>query len=206
MKNTITIALLLIIISCKAQTPVLQVSQVFDISQDTGTENPNGAYYKDTQNLLAPFVGTYQYINGNTSLTIVLQKKTMSLINGRYYEDLIVGEYQYTENGVEKLNTLNNLNTVYTNGWKYNINGNFIITGQSLGCDDCGLTENRLNISLADDTINRVADLDIRRITANGQPAIKINLWWTSSGISQEGDPAPTTPNIPNGEYVLLKQ
>ena len=68
-------ALLLFSISCKAQSPVL------DISQDMGTENLTGAYYKDTYNLLNPFEGTYLYTNGNTIFKIVFQKKVMGTVH-----------------------------------------------------------------------------------------------------------------------------
>ncbi|MFN4313275.1 MAG: DUF6705 family protein [Chitinophagaceae bacterium] len=46
--------------------------------------------------------------NTNTSFKIVLVKKVQQY-NGECYEDLIIGEYQYIVNGVEKVNTLSKL-------------------------------------------------------------------------------------------------
>ena len=102
MKNLfIKTALIISFISCKAQTPVFDIT---DYSNRSTSEVPN-RYIKDISNLLDPFVGTYIYNDGTKILKIVLQKKTMSL-RYNYYEDLIIGEYQYIEDGVEKSNTL----------------------------------------------------------------------------------------------------
>ncbi len=191
---------LFIFISCKAQHPVLDIS---DISLD----HIEGAYYKDTHSLLDHFVGTYVYTNGSTSFTMVLQKKTMSSMNGVYYEDLIIGEYQYIQNGIELLNTLNNLNTNYTNGWLYNIKGSFVIEGKGLGCDECADTEKRLRIGLSDRPIHRTAELDIRKIIQNGRDAIQVELWWTiGKQTRSESDPPKTTPRIPAATYIMFKQ
>ncbi len=198
-RQTIFIALL-IFISCKAQSPV------FDISQDRGIENPDGAYYKDTQNLLDPFAGTYVYTNGTTSFTIVLQKKVMSSVNGRYYEDLIIGEYRYIRNGIELLNTLNNLNENFPDGRDYNIRGSFIIEGKDLGCDECDDTEKRLRISLSDRPVDNVAKLDIRKITQNRRDAIQVELWWTAYPTRNESDPPSAPPRIPAATYIMFKQ
>ncbi len=184
--------------SCSAQTHTLDIS-------DQGWKLEDGAYYKDQNNLLDPFVGTYLYTNGNTSLKIVLQKKTMSTpANNRYYEDLIIGEYQYIKNGVQLANTLGRLNVNKTNGWKYSINGNSIMTNASL-CRDCGPNEKALKLSFVDDiTDNYALIFLIRRVVENGQPAIKINLRW-GSRTHIKGTPSLPSPNIPGGEYILKK-
>ena len=200
MKNIQTIlVLMLTFVSCKAQNPILDIS-------DRSLDHMEGAYYKDTQNLLNPFVGTYIYTNGNTSFKIVLQKKIMSSMNNVYYEDLIIGEYQYIQNGVEILNTLSNLNTNLSNGWLYNICGSLVLYGKELGCDECADDEKRIRISLTDETIHRTAKLDIRRINQIGQQSIKVELWWTGRRTRNENDPPRPAPRIPAGTYVMIKQ
>ena len=101
MKKINFIVLMLFVISCKAQIPIKSIYDDTDI---------NGAYYKDTNNDFDKFVGTWKYTNGITSLTITLQKKAQYHkfhSNGdNYYLDVMVGEYKYIENGVEKINTL----------------------------------------------------------------------------------------------------
>lgn len=84
----------------------------------------SGAYYKDINNLLDPYVGTWLYSNGADTLKIKLRKVTMTPSINNSYKDLIVGEYQYVANGVEKINTLNNFNTDYPMQYAHNISGN----------------------------------------------------------------------------------
>ena len=191
--------LFVVSLNCKAQNPILDIS-------DIGLDHIAGAYYKDTQNILDPFVGTYIYTNGNTSFKIVLQKKTMSSMNDVYYEDLIIGEYQYIENGVEILNTLSNLNTNLSNGWLYNIKGSLVLDGKELGCDECADDEKRLRLGLSDRPVQRTAELDIRRINQIGQQSIKVELWWTGRRTRNENDPPRPAPRIPAGTYVMIKQ
>ena len=201
MKNTITIiCLLFIFLNCKAQT------LVFDISKNFGTDNPTGAYYKDTQFVLNPFVGTFIYTNGTTSFKIELKKKEMSSVNGRYFEDLIIGAYKYVENGVQKVNTLGSLMLNLENGWNYPINGSLILDGKELGCDECADTEKRLRVSISDDQVSRIGNLDIRRIIHNGQQAIKVELWWDFDWRRREGDPVIQPERIPRGKYIMIKQ
>lgn len=156
MKNLFqALSIFFLTIGCKAQSPVI------NIEDDDGNSLQN-AYYKDTNNLLNPFEGTYLYTNGTTSLTIILQKKTM-VYDGYKYEDLLIGEYQYIENGVEKINTLNNLNTITTNQWEHNINGNSILSQGLPGCQDCISNEKRLRLSLFDLVADCSADIIIRK-------------------------------------------
>ncbi len=181
-----------------AQTHTLDIS-------DQGWQLEDGAYYKDQNNLLDPFVGTYLYTNGNTSLKIVLQKKTMSTpANNRYYEDLIIGEYQYIKNGVQLANTLGRLNVNKTNGWKYSMSGNNIVTNAGL-CSECDPNEKALLLGFSDDiTANYAQTFRVRRIIEDGQPAIKIFILWAFS-THKVGTPVPPSPNIPGGEYILKK-
>jgi len=201
MKKIINIVLLLAIAaSCKAQNPV------FDISENRGTENLTGAYYKDMYNLLNPFEGTYIYTNGNTSLKIVLQKKVRSTINNnRYYYDYLIGEYQYIENGIEKVNTLNKLNINYSDARDYSIGGDLIISKGNTGCFECLPNEKALSAGMVDGASENIAQLIIRRIMVNNQPAIKIWLMWEMVAI-REGAPEHIHASIPGGYYTLLKQ
>lgn len=199
MKNILKILLFsAFTFSSYAQTHTLDIS-------DKGWKLENGAYYKDQNNLLDPFVGTYLYNNGNTSLKIVLQKKTMSTpANNRYYEDLIIGEYQYIKNGVQLVNTLGRLNVNKTNGWNYSISGSNIVTNAGL-CRDCSPNEKALLLGFSDDiTDNYALIFLIRRVVENGQPAIKINLRW-GSRTHIKNTPSLPSPNIPGGEYILKK-
>lgn len=164
-------------------------------------------YYKDLENELDDFVGTWLYIsdntplNSNVSLKIILKKEEM-YYNGNYYRDLIVGEYQYIEDGVEKVNTLNNINLVE--------NINHAVWGSIIRKDcnflpasDCIEGETRLDLSLYDRLTGHPSDAIFHKRIINGQQALRANIVFNYYGLEK---PAPN-PNMPwQGEYLLIKQ
>jgi hypothetical protein len=196
-KLTYTIVVLLVALYSKAQSPVVNI-------EDDNGERPQNIYYKDINNLLDPYVGTYIYTNGTTSLKFVLQKKVQAF-DGWLYEDVIVGEYQYIENGVEKINTLNNLNINHLNSWKYNIMGNQIIEIGLPGCEECTPTEKRIKLSLRDTLSGAWARLFFAKMIVNGQQAIRLNLMWDLR-THIYGTPELTPRSFPGGEFILIKQ
>ena len=195
------LAVLLLSINCKAQTPILDIS-------DSGTGLPNGYYLRDNNNLLNSFEGTYQYTNGNTILKIVLVKKTQQY-NQEFYEDLIIGEYQYIENGIEKINTLNEINNVYIEQRFHKIDSNFLVNNnfKLFPCLDCFSNEKRLYASIFDPSTNSYADIVIRKTILNSQEVIKINIINFKKGLIIVNELA-TEPNfsLPLEEYILIKQ
>lgn len=202
MKKFITpILLFTLSISCKAQTPVFDIQDTKNIVKDI-----RGAYYKDTSNQLNAYEGTYLYTNGNSSLKIVLQKKVMSSMNGVYYEDLIIGEYQSIKDGVEKGNTLNKLTINYADQTKHNISGRFILTGTELGCKDCTPTEKRLRLGFIDGASENVGEMDVRRTTVNGKNAIRVKVSWIGPVAHKEGTPMSLPASVSGKEYILIKQ
>ncbi len=197
-KNIINIIILaLTIISCKAQSPII------NITDDNGNQIA-GAYYKDLNNLLNVYEGTYIYTNGTTSLKITLQKRTMSQ-NYNYYEDLIIGEYQYIKDGVEIINTLPKLSQMMANKRLHGITGNFILTGTEMGCFDCSPTEKRLITGIVDYETDNWGQLSIRTTTINNQPAIKVNLYWRYRE-HVVGTPELLNASFPGGEYIMINQ
>lgn len=199
MKKTAIAILATISFSCKAQQ-----NPTLDINQLAGTESITGTYYKDTQHLLNPFEGIYIFNNEGKMLKIVLQKKEMSSVNGRYFEDRLIGEYQYIVNGVEKVNTLNKLEINYSDKRNHSIDSNMIITSGDIGCDECAPNENALMGGLVDGASNNSAQLTIRKIIVNGQEAIKIFIMWRIK--ERSANPVGVHASIPGGEYTLLKQ
>ena len=197
--------LILIIVLLTGYFSIAQ-SQVIDILDDDGSAITD-TYYKDANNLLNPFEGTYIYTNGTTSFKIVLVKKVQQF-NGRYYEDLIIGEYQYIENGIVKLNTLNELNIVYNNQRVHNINGNTLINNNNRAwqCPSCNIGEKRLRTTIRDASTNRFAKLFMRRTTEGGQEVMKINITNISRTFHVEGQPTPPDFALPIGEFTLIKQ
>ena len=201
MKNILLIfTIILSILSCKAQSPIIDIA-------DKQTELVDGAYIKDIYNELDKFVGTWVYTNGNTSLTVIFQKKTQ-VYNGSWYEDLLVGEYQFIENGVEKINTLSNLNTL-SDPYEHNLTGCLILLKyQFPGCPECDPSEKRVKIDFTDPStnmahLNGIMYMGLRYI--NDIPEkMQINFGKKGTNIVEDG--APLEPNVPFGTYLLVKQ
>lgn len=192
------IIFLILVTACKAQGPV------YDISEPKKGK-PQGAYYKDINGELDGYDGTYLYANSNTSFKLLLKKKVKSY--GYYYEDLVVGEFQYILEGVEIGNTLANMAINYTDeAVNHIITGNTIIIGTELGCPDCSPTEKRLRLGFVDNKSPNIADIDVRKTTVNGVAAIKVKIWWDGFITRKEGDPAPGPASIRIGEYLMIKQ
>ncbi len=185
---------LLSTISCKAQLEVLDLSQKGEIPSLTA--NLSNKYYKDLNNLLNPYEGTYVYSEGETYLKFVLQKKEMCFV-GDHYEDMIVGEYQYIKNGIEIVNTLYKLNQNIDDKRNHGIDGNQL-------CEECSPTDKHLHVGLVEDGNGR-ASMSIRKITVNGQEAIKVFFYWHYK-TNVVGTPESPSPSLPGGVYIMLKQ
>lgn len=112
-----------------------------------------GAYYKDTANELNKFEGTWLYTNGTTSFKLVLQKRTMQLIKN-YYKDVLVGGYQYIENGVEKVNWLSDVNATHAVISHHKVTGNYFVPNRRgvypAFCNTCPDDEKILSVSIGE--------------------------------------------------------
>lgn len=195
MKNIFSIVFFVAsIFHCSAQT--------LDISEDMGTDTPDGAYYQDKHNYLNPFEGTYLYSDGHISIKFILQKKVRARVaNGRYYEDLIIGGFQTVRDGVETANTLDMLETSLDNAWKYSIKGNMLMTGPGRGCDDCAATENRVRLGLVHSPSKNFAELLVRGVSVNGKKGISVIVTWLNRPRSGEEERAVP---IAGGEYLMV--
>lgn len=178
-------------------------SVIIDLN-DSQLGQPEHYYSKDLNNLLDQFEGTYLYSSSSMTLKVILKKKIMQY-NGSYYEDLIIGEYQYIENGVEKINTLSNLDIVYNNQFaKHSITGTstFGNNTRSWKCPQCQPNEQRLFGKITDNN-ERSADFFVRKILVNGQHAILIKI----SGVRPSFETMTPPPfSLPLGEMTLIKQ
>lgn len=180
---------------------------LLSLENDLGWDGVAGAYYKDLNNVLDEYEGTWLYTDGTTSFKIVLVKKTM-FFEGSYYEDLMIGEYQYIENGVQKINTLANLNSEL--GYDHNIRGNGVLSNCFfMPEDDCIEGEKRLRLGLIDPNPGKShwATMILKKRVINGQEAIKAYLVFNyARGNSSDPDPIPS-PTMPwQQEYVMFKQ
>ncbi|MCX8534697.1 DUF6705 family protein [Chryseobacterium luquanense] len=192
-------------------TPLFKSQSVIIDIEESGFGKPSGYYQKDLNNLLDPFQGTYIFSNGNTSFKIVL-KKMIKQYFASHYEDMIIGEYQYIENGLEKANTLSNLDIVYSDQYlKHHISGNSILWSNSRlwKCPQCNPNEKRLAVRLNDNISGRRADFLMRRTAINGQEVLQVKIYNISSNVINVDDSSTLNEPpfaLPKGEFTMIKQ
>lgn len=194
MKNILILMLFILSSSGYAQSSLRSL-------ENWDGEIEQGAYYKDLNNEMNNFEGTWLYTNGTTSLKIILVKKVM-FFEGDYYEDLMIGEYQYIENGIEKINTLSLLNQNLGRG--HSIKGNTILKSCYLMPEgDCIEGEKRVRLSLSGYFTEHYAIMILKRRVINGRQAIKAFTVFSYGG-DEYPMPSPTLPW--QQEYVMFKQ
>ena len=196
MKNIILLATLMTVLSCKAQSPIISLS-------DHTAELVDNAYYKDIDGDLDNFVGTWIYTNGTSSIKVTFQK-IEQVFNDEWYEDLLIGEYQYIENGVEKVNTLNN---TPSDVYEHSISGcRIIYKGQY---PNCTFLEKRVFLSFydPDPNLNYISSAFTIRYIDDGSGVEKLEAQLVSNGtkvLPYSG--APIEPTVPYGNYIMTKQ
>ncbi|ANF49733.1 hypothetical protein A0O34_03890 [Chryseobacterium glaciei] len=187
---------------------IVKSQTIVDITDTTysGMTNTYYNYYKkDLNNVLDPFQGTYIYTNGNKKFKIILQKM-IKQTEGLHFEDLIIGEYQYIVNGVEKANTLSNLNVVYNNQFaKHALAGNAPIKNNNRvwKCPQCNPNEKRLRLKIRDVDTNRSGDYIIRKTMVNGQEVLQVKL---TDVLPDFENMNPPDFSLPRGEFTMIKQ
>ncbi|WP_121667324.1 DUF6705 family protein [Mesonia aquimarina] len=214
MKIFFILPLLFSFMLCKAQSPVLPRYSNPDYASIAG------AYYKDTFNDYDRFEGTWQYSSGNTLLTITLVKKEMQYIDNsaspmlgvNYYEDILIGEYRYVENGIEKVNTLPNLQINYSDPYAYNLYGGIIQKYSSIPdvCIGCNPGEVRVALLFNEPNINIPGSVMLyyfRHFTENGVE--KSELTMTDQGFISHEQGTVSLNNkysIPQQSFILIKE
>ncbi|MCC1484413.1 DUF6705 family protein [Winogradskyella immobilis] len=199
MKNILLLLLTFIILtlSCRAQSPVVNIDA-------TPSETPDGAYYKDINNDLGRFVGTWEFNTGNRSFRIVL-RKVVQYFDGDNYEDLLIGEYRYVENGTEIINTIPSLNNNIIDAYDRNIVGNIITRNNAKPvCLDCNESERRIELVIADPLRAYLTThvIVLRYINFNQITATIA----TTHGIILPHEGSPKELRVPNGEYTMVKE
>jgi|GEM_PF-3241851 len=109
MKTIFKILIVLMTTSLFSQT-------IIPLEQMVNHTNKQGKYFKDVNGILDAYTGVWRWIDGNRELTFYLYKQeeaTLRSLSGLYLTDVIVGYYIYKENGVELINTRQDLIDTY---------------------------------------------------------------------------------------------
>lgn len=208
MKKTTIIFLFIISTYCSAQTPVLNIH--------TSYRDINNAYYKDEINFQNQFVGTWVYTDAIKTIRFRFIKKEMFHFQSvkSYYIDVLVGEMQYIENGVEKINSLANLDSSHPEIFDYSLHGSMkIAQNYPPVCIECSPNIERLSMRYnepSNDDVSLGAYFAMRRADENGVQKIKIQYILKSGPLGFKDDfetPSTTTDFIiPYGHYTLIKE
>ena len=210
MKNFFLLLLFTTLCNCKAQTPILPLNGGTEAHGDT-----YNAYYKDINNFLNQYEGTWQLTQGSIVLKLMFLKKLMvyrNEIGTPYYTDYIVGEYQYID-VVEKINTLNNLLINHSSLLDYGLSGNIALPNNlHPQCAECTTGEKRLVVDIYEPVIKEVSGLEgemvFRKFTENGVDKLKVWFYKSHSGYGYTENDVPTSitkHTIPYGVYILTK-
>lgn len=210
---------LLLILIC-IFTKYTNAQTIIDFDDSTLGLNSQNYYQKDINNYLNQFEGTWKYINGNNEITLVFKKKTFTdhpNPSMTVMQDELVGEYKYIKNGIEVLNTLQNINNNFTSSVGYNIYGSSRSRNNSGGtvpCYMCTVPGQRLFAYYNEPTLDNqciYGSLLIHTFVENGQTKLFFSIRKRSNGllcVKKSNDTQPATDydlELANGEYIFVK-
>ena len=198
MKPILVLITILLAFNCKAQSPLYKADPNL----------PPGTYYKDMNNDLDKFEGTWVWQDGNASFTMVLQLEEQ-YYDGDYYRDILKGEYQYiNEDGVIVINTLPLLNDASIEALDHNISGSLILNKfQPLPCFECGVDERRVKVFFNDPQMTyKHTGFWLRHRVVNGVEFLEAKLIGYRETPQSSGEISLDNGGVPFGEYVMIKQ
>ncbi|WP_439152117.1 DUF6705 family protein [Winogradskyella sp.] len=198
MKNILRILITVSFISCKAQSVIIPLGGNQDI-----VHSPD-YYEKDVNNEFGKYTGTWSYTNGDTELTFKLKKEEQYLSPSNYYTDMLVGEYKYIENGIQKVNTLSDFDSTTLSGYDHRISGGIFVHELPDNClDNSDVTEIKIELFIVspdDDDIE--GRLILRYINDNGVEKIQVCVY----DYTTLADDVNARIEVPDGYYEMVKQ
>lgn len=200
MKNIVSIILIMSLFSCKAQSIIKSLD-----GDGSCPPYDTNCYEKDINNEFGKYVGTWKYIEGNTELTFKLKKEIQyQIYEDRSFQDLLVGEYKYVENGVEKVNTLADFDDDNITGYDHNISGGvFTHIAPSYCIINSDNQEIKIEVSLNDpNDFNITGNVILRYVNEDGVEKLQICI--QDNSVLADDENANIA--IPDGYYELEKQ
>lgn len=184
--------------NCKSQSIIIPMGSGQNI------EHSQNYYLKDSSNEFDKFIGEWKYQNGNSVFVLRLKKEVQYQTPFNYFRDLLVGEYQFIENGVEIINTLSNLDNTSINGRYHKINGGAYLRRLPSYCNDNSTSQEiKIEVQIEDPNDSFTEGrLILRHIIENGIEKLEVCLLDESSMAASETSRLA----IPDGFYVFVKQ
>lgn len=164
-------------------------------------------YYKDVHNDMNKFVGTWVYENGNTKLTIVLQKRLQVYIGSPWncYADEVIGGYKYEIDNTVIVNTISDIN-LSLGHYKNTIGGSDIVSNSRPPiCPNCPVDDKRLLLHWKEPLATYIMNhMMIRYYEEFNQSYIEVKLYDEMSYVPE--DATVLTTRLPLGTYIMEKQ
>jgi len=200
MKNIITLLAIVCLFSCRAQSIIKSLD-------GDGSCPPynNNCYEKDVNNEFQKYSGEWKYQNGNTSVTFKLKKEEhYQISDDSNFMDLLVGEYQYIENGIEKVNTLTDFDSVSISGYDHNISGGvFTHNVPNMCIDNSESQEIKIELDIVDPSNFKIEGrLILRYVNDNGIEKLEVCIYDYTTLVNDEN----ARIEIPDGYYEFVKQ
>ena len=200
MKKIIITLFIVSTLSCKAQSNIKSLD-----GDGSCPPYDTNCYEKDVNNEFDKFIGNWKYVDANNEITFMLKKEAhYQLDSNSNYEDLLTGEYQYIENGVELANTLIDFNNSNITGYSHKLFGGIYIRKYSY-FDTCTGDSNTSDVKV---------HIYINHPTNSGPHGNVIMRYFNDNGVEKieaciydetvSGDGTRTI--IPDGQYTFIKQ
>jgi len=199
MKHILILVIILTTLSCKAQ------SIIVPIGSGQNFEKNENYYLKDVNNEFDKFEGTWLYQSGTTQITFQLKKEEHYQASENYnYIDLLVGEYQYIENGFEIVNTLSDFDSPFVSGYQHKISGRIFKHRLPSFCiDNSDVAEIKIKVRLNHPTEEETEGIVILRyVNDNGTEKLEACIYDNTT----MGNIPNARIDIPNGYYEFIKQ
>ena len=194
-----TISIFLASINLNAQT----IKSIYD----DGLYYESGMYYKDVDNDMNKFEGTWVFENGNIKLTIVLQKRLQVYIGSPWncYADEVIGGYKYEIGNTVIVNTIPDTNLSLSH-YENTIGGSSIVSNnRPPACTNCVADERRLLLHWKEPLSPYIMNhMMLRYYEEFNQSYIEAKLFDEASYLP-EGTTVLTT-RLPLGTYIMAKQ
>ena len=200
MRYLLNIVLILTVSYCKAQSVIKPLQ-----SSETCPPEDTNCYEEDLNNEFEKFIGTWKFQNNNTEITFKLKKEEHYQTSpNSNYQDLLVGEYQYIENGIEEVNTLADFDSSTILGFQHNLSGGVFTYNLPTYCDD-NSTSSEIKITLSIEDPNdqyTSGKVILRYINDDGIEKLETCIY----DYTNDGDDPNARISIPDGNYVFVKQ
>lgn len=158
-----------------------------------------GDYFKDLDNVLDGFEGTYEYTGSDFYFKIKLEKKVLQNHGNYWWTDVLMGTYQYIKNGQE-VNYLNDPLASVNTPARIQLDG---IDDTPLFCPDCIPNQKYLWGNVSDRAVKKSVNLYMAKKIENGQEGLYLWMFRSVYGL-KEGEYDPPI-FLPEGEFFVKK-